>query len=84
VGGGWGGLGQPASQGQRSEQAGWAGKEEKKEIHSKLISRFRKTNKEIQVTEIIGKNAKNSQKIWEVKDVNLSEFWSTRIWGENS
>jgi hypothetical protein len=40
--------------------AAWAGKEKKKEIHSKLISRFRNMNKEIRVTEIIGKNPKNS------------------------
>jgi hypothetical protein len=55
-----GGLGRPAGQGQRSEWAGWVGKEKKKEIHYKLISRFRKMNKEIRVTEIIGKNLKNS------------------------
>jgi hypothetical protein len=30
---GWGGLGRPASQGRRSEWAGWVGKEKKKEIH---------------------------------------------------
>jgi hypothetical protein len=41
-GGGLGGLGRPAGQGQRSGRAGWAGKEKKKEIHLKLISRFRK------------------------------------------
>jgi hypothetical protein len=39
---------------------GPAGKEKKKEIHSKLISRFRKMNKVFQVTEIIGKNPINS------------------------
>jgi hypothetical protein len=33
-------------------------KKRKKEVHSKLISRFRKMNKEIRVTEIIGKNPK--------------------------
>jgi hypothetical protein len=58
--GGLGGLGWPAGQGRRSGRAGWAGKEKKKEIHSKLISRFRNMNKEIRVTEIIGKNPKNS------------------------
>jgi hypothetical protein len=31
----------------------------------KMISRFRKMNKEIRVTEMIGKNPKNSQKIIE-------------------
>jgi hypothetical protein len=59
-GGGLGGLGRPAGQGRRSGRAGWAGKEKKKEIHSKLISRFRKMNKEIWVTGIIGENLKNS------------------------
>jgi hypothetical protein len=59
-----GGLGWPSGQGQRSGRA-WARKEKKKEIHLKLISRFRKMNKEIRVTEIIGKNPKNSQKIVE-------------------
>jgi hypothetical protein len=39
---------------------GWAGKEKEQEIHSKMISRFRKMNMEIWVTEIIGKNPKNS------------------------
>jgi hypothetical protein len=39
---------------------GPARKEKKKEIHSKLISRFRKMNKVFQVTEIIGKNPINS------------------------
>jgi hypothetical protein len=55
LGGGRGGFGRPAGQGRRSGRAGWAGKEKKKEIHSILISRFRKMNKEIRVTEIIGK-----------------------------
>jgi hypothetical protein len=32
-------------------------------MHSKLISRFRKMNKEIWVTEIFGKNHKHSHKI---------------------
>jgi hypothetical protein len=59
-----GGLGWPSGQGQRGGRA-WARKEKKKEIHLKLISRFRKMNKEIRVTEIIGKNPKNSQKIVE-------------------
>jgi hypothetical protein len=59
-------LGQPAGQGRRSGWASCAGKEKKKEIHQKLISRFRKMNKEIRVTEIIGKNPKNSQKIVEI------------------
>jgi hypothetical protein len=58
-GGGLGGLGQPAGQGLRSGRASWAAKDKKKEIHSKLISRFRKMNKEIQVTEIIGKIPRN-------------------------
>jgi hypothetical protein len=70
--GGLGGLGRPAGQGQRSEWAGWVGKEKKKEIHYKLISRFRKMNKEIQVTEIIGKNLKNSQKI--VENLGRQEY----------
>jgi hypothetical protein len=64
-GGGLGGVGRLAGQGQRSGWAGLAGKETKNEIHSKLISRFRKINKEIWVIEIIGKNPKNSQKIVE-------------------
>jgi hypothetical protein len=42
---------------------GWKRKEKENPI--KLISRFRKTKKEIRVTEIIGKNPKNSQKIVE-------------------
>jgi hypothetical protein len=54
-GGGLGGLGQPQAQGRRSGRVDWAGKEKKKEMHSKLISRFRKMNKEIWVTEIFGK-----------------------------
>jgi hypothetical protein len=54
----------------------WAGQQAKvggvrglagleKKIHSKLILRFRKMNKEIRVIEIIGKNPKNFQKIVE-------------------
>jgi hypothetical protein len=70
--GGLGGLGRPAGQGQRSEWAGWVGKEKKKEIHYKLISRFRKMNKEIRVTEIIGKK---SQKFPE----NCRKFGKARI-----
>jgi hypothetical protein len=65
-GGGLGGLGRPAGQGRRSGRAGWTGKERKKENHYKLISIFRKINKEIRVTEIIGENPKNSQKIVEI------------------
>jgi hypothetical protein len=42
---------------------GWKRKEKGNPI--KLISRFRKTKKEIRVREIIGKNPKNSQKIVE-------------------
>jgi hypothetical protein len=60
-----GGSGWPVGQGRRSGRAGWAGTEKKKEIHSKLISRFMKMNKEIRVTKIIGENPKNSQKIVE-------------------
>jgi hypothetical protein len=46
---------------------GPAGLEKKRKRKSikKLISRFRKMNKEIRVTEIIGKNPKNSEKIVE-------------------
>jgi hypothetical protein len=45
---------------------GWLGwKRKGKGNHLKLISRFRKMNKEIRVTEMIGKNPKNSQKIVE-------------------
>jgi hypothetical protein len=64
---GLGGLGRPAGQGRRSGRAGWAGKEKKRKKGNplKLNSRFRKMNKEIRVTEIIGKNPKNSQKIVE-------------------
>jgi hypothetical protein len=40
-------------------------KKRKKEIRQKLISIFRKMNKEIRVTEIIRENPKNSQKIVE-------------------
>jgi hypothetical protein len=47
-GGGLGGLGEPTGQDRRSGWAGSAGKDKKKEIHSKLISKFRKMNKEIQ------------------------------------
>jgi hypothetical protein len=43
-----------------SGEVGWAGKEKEQEIHSKMISRFRKMNMEIWVTEIILKNPKNS------------------------
>jgi hypothetical protein len=46
----------------------------------KLISRFRK----IDYIESGGRNnwenSKKLYKIWEGKNVNLSEFWSTRIW----
>jgi hypothetical protein len=42
---------------------GWRRKEKGNPL--KLISRFRKMNKEIRVTEIIGKNPKNSHKIVE-------------------
>jgi hypothetical protein len=49
-------------------------KEKKKEIHSKLISRFRKMNNEIRVTEIIGKNPNNSQKIVENLGSQECEF----------
>jgi hypothetical protein len=42
---------------------GWKWKEKGNPL--KMISRFRKMNKEIRVTEIIGKNPKNSQKIVE-------------------
>jgi predicted transcriptional regulator len=58
-------LGRPAGQGRRSGWAGWAGEEKKKGNPIKLISIFRKMNKEIWVTEIIGENPKNSQKIVE-------------------
>jgi hypothetical protein len=51
--------------------AAWARKEKKKVVHSKLISRFRKMNKEIWVIEIIGENPKNSQKI--VKNLGRQE-----------
>jgi hypothetical protein len=54
-GGGLGSLGRSVGQDQSSERVGWARKEKKKEIHWKLIYRFRKMNKEIRVTEIIGK-----------------------------
>jgi hypothetical protein len=73
-GGGWwprewggrlGGLDRLAGQTWRSGRASWAGKEKEKEIHSKLISRFKKMNKEIQVIEIIEKNPKKFQKIVE-------------------
>jgi dissimilatory sulfite reductase (desulfoviridin) alpha/beta subunit len=62
----WAGQLGPAGRSRLGEWAGRLGwKKKKKEIHSKLISRFSKMNKEIQVTEIIEKNLKNSHEILE-------------------
>jgi hypothetical protein len=69
----WAGRLGPAGRPRPKEWAGRLGwKKKKKEIHSKLISRFRKMDKEIRVTEIIGKNPKNSQKI--VENLGRQEY----------
>jgi hypothetical protein len=63
---GLGGLGRPASRPRPKEwvgRLGWKRKEKGNPL--KMISRFRKMNKEIWVTEIIGKNPKIFYKIVE-------------------